>query len=144
MTGRAGAAPGGLVTVAFASAGDFGAWHDAKCAELGIPHPGYIEGVAVPAMRQQWTTAYATPWNVDGYTCVSLSAEEVAADPVLKGLEVLTVKYPAEPGGDVDAEGQPISELTIPAPDVPYLQPIPPTWTDGNGVEWPVPPEARR
>jgi hypothetical protein len=107
-----------LVTVAFPNEGDFTAWHDAKCAELGIPRPGYVEGDDTPAVDAQWTTAYSAARIDDGYYCVTLPADEVAADPILKGLEVWTFKNPE------------------PAPPPAYEQPIPPTWTDDAGQEW--------
>lgn len=120
---RASAPAGGNVVVAFANAGDYGAWHDAKCREVGIPVQG--RNTETDEDAGVWTTAFVAPWLVDGYVCVSLPADVIAADATLKSLEVLTVKYPAAPGSDVDVDGNPISEITIPAPGVPYEQPIP-------------------
>lgn len=122
-------APAGPVTVAFANEGDYHSWHDGKCLELGIPVPGHNQGTGHVAIVAQWTTAYAAPRIIDGYWTVTLSAEEVAADPVLKSLEVLTVKYPATPGGDTDENGQPISIIEVVPPEV-YEKPLPGNWTD--------------
>jgi hypothetical protein len=128
MTTR-GEAPAALVTVAFANAGDFGAWHDAKCAELGIPYPGY-DHEGAPALDAAWTTSAAIPWSVDGYVCVTLPPEVIAADATLKSLEVMTVK--------LGEDGTPLGEVTVPAPGVPYEQPIPPEWTDDVWGTWTV------
>jgi hypothetical protein len=135
MTGTpAAAAPSGLVTVAFPNAGDFGAWHDAQCAARGVPFPGR-DAAGYPAILAQWTTAVADPWEIDGYVCVTLTADEYANDPTLKGLEVVTVKYPSAPGSDVDANGDPISEITVPAFE--WHQQVPPQWTDpDDGVTY--------
>lgn len=121
--------PNAPVTVAFANQGDFTAWHDAKCLELGIPAPGFIEGQEGPAVEHQWTQAYVEPRVIDGYWTVTLPPEEIAADATLKALEVLTVKYPASPGSDVDEAGQPISAIEV-APIETYGQPKPAQWTD--------------
>jgi hypothetical protein len=101
-----------MVTVAFANEGDFSAWHDAKRVELGVPFPGYNTATGEPAVTAQWTTAVVAPVVDDGYWCVTLTAEQVAADPILKSLEVWTFKNPT------------------PAPPSAYEIPLPPTWTD--------------
>jgi hypothetical protein len=125
---HASAPAGGPVTVAFANEGDFGAWHDTKRAELGIPAPGY-DHEGNPAILEQWTTAVVEPRVIDGYWTVTLPADQVAADATLKSLEVLTVKYPSEPGSPVDANGSPISEIAVVPPEQ-FHAPIPATWTD--------------
>jgi hypothetical protein len=102
-----------VITVAFPNEGDFGSWHDARCRELGVPFPGY-DHEGNPAILDQWTTAVADPWTIDGYTCITVSEDEYANDPTLKGYEVVTVKYPSEPGSPVDANGDPISSITAP------------------------------
>jgi hypothetical protein len=105
-------ASAGLVTVAFANEGDYHAWHDAECAARGVPFPGHNQATGEPEVLAQWTTAVVAPVVDDGYWCVTVTAEQVAADPVLKGLEVWTFKNPT------------------PVPPSAYEVPLPPTWTD--------------
>jgi hypothetical protein len=106
------AAASTFTTVAFPNEGDFSAWHDAKCLELGIPTPGANQASGAYEPGTQWTTAYVAPVVDEGYYCVTLPADEIAADPILKGLEVWTFKNP------------------VPAPPSAYEIPVPPTWTD--------------
>lgn len=39
---------------------NFGLWHAAACASLGIPHPGYNEATGEVDEHAQWTTAYTS------------------------------------------------------------------------------------
>lgn len=39
----------------------FSMWHDAACAALGIPHPGYNAATGEIDTAAQWTTAYTQP-----------------------------------------------------------------------------------
>lgn len=124
-----------MTTVAFPTADDFVIWHDARCAAEGIPHPGYVADSTTPALANAWTTAYVTPQQIDGRCCVTLADADVANDPTLATLEVVTIT--------LDADGKPDAEIVTPAPGVPYVQQIPPTWTDDEGTAWSVPEEAR-
>lgn len=125
---RAGAAPG-PVTVAFPNEGDFHSWHDIECAKYGIPFPGHNGATGEPEVTSQWTTAVIEPRVIDGYWTITVTQEQIDADATLKALEVLTVKYPAEPGGDTDANGQPISIIEVVPPES-FQATKPPTWTD--------------
>lgn len=136
VTGRAGAAPGGLVTVAFANEGDFTSWHDGKCTELGIPFPGVNGATGEPDPAAQWTQAAAAPRVIDGYWTVTLTPEQIAADSTLKGLEVLTVKYPSEPGSPTDENGNPVSVIEVVPPELYYKEIPEGDWaTDTEAVE---------
>jgi hypothetical protein len=105
--------------------------------DAGVPFPHYVDGV--PALADQWTVALYSPVLIDGTElCIYASAEAIAADATLKQLPVIVPKQPAYPGADVDANGDPISEITVDVIDV--AQPLPPTWTDPEtGQEYPVP-----
>jgi hypothetical protein len=123
-----------MTYVAFANEGDFRAWHDAKCQEHGIPHPGFVDGVAEPQMYDQWTLAFTATFLIDGQICVSGSDEYIAADQVLKQLPVVEVV--------VNENG-----TTTPPVDIVDLgteKGIPPTWTDPNtDITYEVPAEVQ-
>jgi len=117
-------------TVAFANVSDYGAWHDETCAQYGIPYPPRDENGA-PLILATWTTAFAEPRLIDGYCTVALPADVIDADPTLRALPVLTVRYPAEPGGTTDDNGEPASDIGAPGEiGETYHQTIPPQWTD--------------
>lgn len=41
-------------------------YHNAACADHGIPHPGRIQRTQVPAILNQWTDAWCNPIQVKG------------------------------------------------------------------------------
>lgn len=117
-----------MITVVFADEAAFRAWHDQACADRGIPFPGYVGDSNVPDLTAQWTTALVSPMIVDGQVAASVTEEQAAADPVLSTLPTIVIKYPTEPGGTVDENGDPASVVEIPTWN--WHQPIPPTWLD--------------
>jgi hypothetical protein len=72
----------------------FTAWHDAACAALGIPHPGFNVASGEIDEQAQWTTAYTSP--VVTATDVRAVVEHDVAALVPDGLGV-----PCDPPDDV-------------------------------------------
>jgi hypothetical protein len=117
-----------MSTVQFADMAAYTTWHDGKCAELGIPYPGYNGESGDPAITSQWTTAYVAPLVIDGYHTVTLDDETIAADPVLSTLPTMVIRRGA-PGSDVDENGDPVSVIEVVPPEQ-YEKSLPDTWTD--------------
>lgn len=107
-------------TVQFPDEKSYHTWHDAKCAELKIPHPGFVDGEL--ALGNQWTVAWVEPQKIDGQLCVTLTDDEIADDKTL-------VALPA-----VDTVGKQLAKS-----DVVFEKPLPAKWTH-EGVEYDVPP----
>jgi len=125
-----------MATVRFADDAAFTAWHDAKCAEKGIPHPGYNAETGALALDAQWTTAWIEPVKIDGALCVRLPDEEIAADATLSKLARVDIKEPVTIDATVDKNGDPIS--TVEKVTFRVAKPLPAKWT-GDGIEYDVP-----
>lgn len=107
----------------FADAKTFHAWHDTKCAEKGIPRPGYNQLTGEVALDAQWTVAWVEPRVIDGALCVELPDTEITKDATLKKLPVK----------EYDRERAVIEPVAFPV-----AKPLPATWDD-NGTIKPVP-----
>jgi hypothetical protein len=80
------------------SLADFDSWHDAACAALGIPHPGFNAATGEVDEDAQWTTAYTEAVEVspDDWRAV---VEDDVTELVPEGLGV-----PCDPPPYVEPE----------------------------------------
>jgi hypothetical protein len=63
--------------VAFTDAAAFAAFHDAACADHGIPHPGRNAATGDVDPAAQWTTAYVDPVDDAGTIKANVTADDV-------------------------------------------------------------------
>jgi hypothetical protein len=111
--------------VEFSDEAAFNAWHDQKCADLGLPRPGERQSDGAVVLDAQWTTAYVQP-VLDGGTIKAFLPE---ADAV--GLTAST-----EPARE--QFGAPTTVAKVPFS---VEKPLPDTWIV-NGTPVAVPRQA--
>ena len=66
------------VWAAFKDEADFVAYHDAACADQGIPRPGENQATGAVDLDAQWTTAHVDPVMDDMTLKAQVPAEDVA------------------------------------------------------------------
>ena len=64
----------------------FTVWHDAACAALGIPHPGYNAATGQLDEAAQWTTAYTTPVTTEAGVLAVVEPDVAAQVPTGLGV----------------------------------------------------------
>lgn len=118
-----------MTWVEFSDEAAFNAWHDQKCADLGLPRPGERQSDGAVVLDAQWTTAYVEP-VMDGRTIKALVPE---ADAV--GLTLSTEPVRARIG---DPAATPSTVTKVPFS---VERPLPDTWIV-NGTPVAVPRQA--
>lgn len=113
----------------------FTAYHDAVCADLGIPRPGRNRATGEPAILSQWTDAFVEPVQIRGQGNVTTwaaripDAHVVQYDAVL-GITVSDGEVVFNADGTVTVQGQ---TYTVDPNTLTYKKAKPPTYTmDGK------------
>jgi hypothetical protein len=98
--------------VAFTDQAAFHTYHDAVCAQHGIPHPGRDEDTGALDVFAQWTVAWVAPVDDAGTIKAQVPDEDVdtygltPTDPAGEDSTAVTWDYTKDPGERI-AEGDP-------------------------------------
>lgn len=132
-----------MPAVVFTTLGQWTAFHDAICADLGIPRPGKRQSDGKVALNAQWTTAAYTPAVVQ--VLVNGNPRKVG---ILRGVpQAVVTKYAlttiTDPTPNTDAKGQRDGTWTVTVngneykvalaadgTQFPYAKAKPSQWTD--------------
>lgn len=102
----------------------FDAYHNAVCADLGIPRPGRIQSNGTPAILNQWTDAWVNPIQIRSQGNVTTWAAQIPDSHVVTYDAVLGITVPDE---DVVFDPEDPTHVTVQG-QVYTLDPVNFTW----------------